>query len=250
MSAPDPGSAQPPAPHSGPVGRRVVAPRRGPLATTVLSLLVSALDGALLALALGGLGPLLAHPRALALLASWTLAGLVLTFLKPVRSQEIVESTRESGWLLLALGLLPFATPPLAALGERLGLWPLPTGEAVRWIGVGLAALGLTVRIAAMARLGSRFSPLVAVQREHPLETSGLYGRIRHPGYLGSWLAALGAVLAFGSGLGLVPLFLFGTLLLARARREEALMERHFGETWRAYRARTGAFLPRLFVKR
>jgi protein-S-isoprenylcysteine O-methyltransferase Ste14 len=216
------------------------------VATILLSLLVSALDGVLLALALGGLAPLLSHSRALALLASWTVAGLVLALLKPVRSQEIIATTRETAWVLLALGLLPFATPPLAALGERFGVWLLPGGAGLRWLGVGAATLGLVIRIAAMTQLGSRFSPLVAVQREHPLETRGLYRRIRHPGYLGSFLAALGSVLAFGSGLGFVPLALFGALLTGRARREEALMEQHFGQAWRDYRKKTGAFLPRI----
>jgi protein-S-isoprenylcysteine O-methyltransferase Ste14 len=111
---------------------------------------------------------------------------------------------------------------------------------------VALVAAGLTLRIAAMAQLGPRFSPLVAVQAEHALETRGLYARIRHPGYLGAWLAALGAVLTFGSALGLVPLALFSLLIGGRVRKEEALLATRFGEAWRDYRAHSGAFLPRL----
>jgi protein-S-isoprenylcysteine O-methyltransferase Ste14 len=76
------------------------------------------------------------------------------------------------------------------------------------------------------------------------LETRGLYAWIRHPGYLGAWLASLGAALAFGSGPALAPVLLFGALMAERARREEALLEEHFGEAWRRHRARTGGFLP------
>jgi protein-S-isoprenylcysteine O-methyltransferase Ste14 len=69
---------------------------------------------------------------------------------------------------------------------------------------------------------------------------------VRHPGYLGSLLACAGAMLAFGSALALPLVAAFALLLRARIAREEALLERHFGDEWRAYRARTGALLPRV----
>jgi protein-S-isoprenylcysteine O-methyltransferase Ste14 len=83
------------------------------------------------------------------------------------------------------------------------------------------------------------------VQREHALETRGLYGAVRHPGYLGAWLAALGSLTAFSSALAMPLLVAFAWLLAQRAHKEEALLERHFGDAYRAYCARTGAFLPR-----
>jgi len=224
----------------------VSARSHGLVTTVLLSLGSTALDAALLAVALGGVPSLFAHPRALALLACWGVGGLVLALLAPVRTQEVVADSRENVALLAGLGLLPLVTPPVAALGERLALGSLPGGLWLRWAGVALSAAGLALRIAAMAQLGSRFSPLVTVQREHPLETRGVYARVRHPGYLGSWLCAFGAMLAFGSALGLLPLAPFTALIGARARREEALLERHFGNAYRSYRERTGAFVPRL----
>ena len=224
----------------------VSARRHGLVATVLLSLGATALDAALLALALGGVPALLAHVRALTLLACWGVEGLVLALLAPVRTQEVVARTRENAGLLAALGLLPIATAPLAALGERLAIWIVPGGAWLRWAGVAVSSGGLALRIAAMAQLGSRFSPLVAVQRQHPLETRGLYARLRHPGYLGSWLTACGAMLAFGSALGLLVLIPFSALISARVRREEALLERHFGDVYRRYRERTGAFVPRI----
>jgi protein-S-isoprenylcysteine O-methyltransferase Ste14 len=215
------------------------------LARPLLVLVVTGLDALLLALALGGWRPLANHPRALALLACWALSGVVLAALRPPRSRVAVAEERESRLLLAALGLIPLLIPPLAAASERFGWGALPGGDALRWSGVGLAALGLAVRVTAMRQLGSRFSPLLTVQPDHVLETRGLYAWIRHPGYLGAWLASLGAALAFGSGPALAPVLLFGALMAARARREEALLEEHFGEAWRRHRGRTGGFLPR-----
>jgi protein-S-isoprenylcysteine O-methyltransferase Ste14 len=226
-------------------------PRRAhPLRTIVLSLLVTAFDAALLVAALGGLAALLAHSRALTLLAIWAVSAVTLALLRPTRSQDVVATAPDARFAMLALFLLPLLTAPVAALGERLGLLPLPGGAALRWAGVALAAVGLAVRIAAMAQLGARFSPLLAMQREHALETRGLYARIRHPGYLGAWLAALGAALAFGSALALPMVLAMGWLLWDRAGREESLLEGHFGEEYRRYRMRSGRFLPRLIPAR
>jgi protein-S-isoprenylcysteine O-methyltransferase Ste14 len=110
---------------------------------------------------------------------------------------------------------------------------------------VALSAAGLALRIAAMHRLGSRFSPLAAVQRHHTLETGGLYGQLRHPGYLGAWVCLLGVVLAFGSAATLPLVVLMGLALGRRVATEERLLEDRFGAEFRAYRARVGAWLPR-----
>ncbi|HYM80687.1 MAG TPA: isoprenylcysteine carboxylmethyltransferase family protein [Candidatus Limnocylindria bacterium] len=216
---------------------------------TLLALAATALDALLLGTALGGIAPLLAHSRALALLAVWAAGTIALVWLKPVRKQDTVAVEPDPAFVLLSLFLLPLLSAPLAALGERLGVWPLPGGLGLRWLGVAMSGLGLAIRVAAMVQLGSRFSPLVAVQRQHELETQGLYGWVQHPGYLGSWLAALGGALAFDSALALPVVLAMAFLLRRRTAGEEALLERHFGDAYRAYRARTGRFLPRLIAR-
>src|SRR5215217_4651619 len=55
------------------------------------------------------------------------------------------------------------------------------------------------------ARLHKQFKleqALVAIQPGHTLVTSGVYGVIRHPSYLGLLVNALGWALAFHSGVG------------------------------------------------
>ncbi len=216
----------------------------------LLALLVDAL---LLALAVGGVSALRDHTRALALLAVWFVSNLVLSLLRPVGSQDKTRSSRDAPLVMLALILVPLLAPPLSAWGEARGLWagpwravPASAAAALLWGGVIMTAVGLAIRIAAMRQLGTRFSPHIAVQRGHALETGGAYARVRHPGYLGSLLATAGAVLAFGS---LVAWPLFAVMLLAqnvRTSREEALLADHFGDDWAVYREHTGRFLPRL----
>lgn len=224
------------------------APTRSlPLALRVpAALAVTALDAALLALALGGVGALAAHPRALALVAVWGVDAVALAWLRPVRAHRPRALEREPRAVFVLLFALPLAIPPLAAWCERAGLGVLPGGAALGWAGVAIAAAGLALRLVAMARLGSRFSPLVAVQEEHALEIGGPYAYVRHPGYLGAIAASLGAALAFRGGPALALLALFAGVVAGRVRREERLLARHFGDRYLDYRRRTGALLPRL----
>ena len=203
------------------------------------------LDFSLLALGGGGFVALLHHPRALALLATWLIATPTLALLRPVRSHDPVAALPDRG-VMLTLFLVPLVTPMLSAMAERSGVWLLPGGAALRWSGVALSAAGLVLRIASMRQLGSRFSPLAAVQREHALETGGLYGLVRHPGYLGAWICSLGIVLTFGSALTLPLPVLMALAFGRRVAVEERLLEQHFAGEFRAYRSQVGGFLPRI----
>lgn len=206
-------------------------------------LLVLAFEAGLLAWGLGGLAALFTTPRALALLAVWGVAGMALSVLRPARGQDVRRADRDV-FALLALALLPLAIPGVAAWGGRIGRWPLPASEWLGWLGVLMSALGLYVRVSAMRQLGVRFSPLVALQREHALETSGWYARVRHPGYLGAQLASYGAAITFGSALALPLALVMTCFQLARVHREETLLAAHFGDEWRSYARRTPALLP------
>jgi protein-S-isoprenylcysteine O-methyltransferase Ste14 len=117
----------------------------------------------------------------------------------------------------------------------------------VRWLGVALYVAGGALRMWPVFVLGRRFSGLVAIQREHTLVTTGIYGIIRHPSYLGLIVMALGWALAFRSGVGLLLAALHVPVLVARIRAEEALLQSHFGGEYAAYRARTWRMLPGMY---
>ena len=223
----------------------------------LLPLVAFGVDALLLALAVVGLVALRDHPRALALLGVWLVSNLALSLMRPVGSQKRAHIVRDAPFVMLALFFIPLFAPPLSAWGEAHGIWATPwavlppalTGT-VMWGGVLVTAAGLTLRISAMRLLGSRFSPQIAMQPEHALETGGPYSRVRHPGYLGALLATAGAILAFGS---MIAWPLFALMLLAqnaRASREEALLKKHFGDEWLAYRKQAGRFIPRLGSRR
>jgi len=72
----------------------------------------------------------------------------------------------------------------------------------------------------------SYLSPLVRIQieRKQQLITTGVYGFVRHPMYLGAVLMFIGAPLLLGSRLGIVTGFIIIVLLAFRTVGEEKMM--------------------------
>lgn len=129
---------------------------------------------------------------------------------------------------------------------DRMGFCTID-GDAIRWFGVALVAVGGALRIAPVFILGDRFSGLVAIQPIHTLVTTGLYGAIRHPSYLGLLISSIGWGLAFRSVLGVLLALLLLPPLIARIESEEALLQSHFGAEYEAYRAKSSRLIPRLY---
>lgn len=78
----------------------------------------------------------------------------------------------------------------------------------------------------------------------------GLYALIRHPQYVGLAVVGLGTVLLWPRFLVLVTYVTMLCLYAVLARWEEERCLARFGETYSAYQARTGMFLPRALAQR
>jgi protein-S-isoprenylcysteine O-methyltransferase Ste14 len=154
-----------------------------------------------------------------------------------------VKEDRSNRWVIAALGLLGVIDAYLPAYTDRVDFLTFG-GEAVRWVGFFLYSAGGVLRLAPVFVLGRRFSGLVAIQPEHRLVTSGLYGVIRHPSYLGLLVLVLGWGLAFRSGVGVVIALLMLAVVLTRIQAEERLLGETFGAEYDAYRGRTWRLVP------
>jgi protein-S-isoprenylcysteine O-methyltransferase Ste14 len=153
---------------------------------------------------------------------------------------------RANRWVIVAFGLIGVLAGYLPAYTDRKDFWTLD-GDAVRWLGIVLFAAGGALRIWPVFVLGRRFSGLVAIQPGHTLVTSGVYGVIRHPSYLGLLVNSLGWALAFRSGVGILLSALLIPPLLARIGAEERLLRSQFGAQYDVYRSRTSRLIPGLY---
>jgi protein-S-isoprenylcysteine O-methyltransferase Ste14 len=193
----------------------------------------------------GGWTAFFAHPALGALaVALAVLAGVSLC--ADGNLSPGVREDRGNRWVIGALTLIGLLAAYLPAYTDRQAFWTID-GEPMRWLGVGLFAAGGALRLLPVFVLGRRFSGLVAIQPGHTLVTSGVYGVIRHPSYLGLLVNALGWALTFRAGLGVLLTALMIPPLLARIRAEERLLRTQFGDEYRAYCARTARLIPGIY---
>ena len=209
------------------------------------ALLIIAATVAYLGLAIlgwGGFAAFFSHPALVALtVALFALSGAALFSQGNLSPGE--REDRANRWVIVAFALIGVLAAYLPAYTDREGFWTFD-GDAVRWLGVVLFAAGGALRIWPVFVLGRRFSGLVAIQPGHTLVTSGVYGIIRHPSYLGLLANSLGWALAFRSGVGVLLTALLILPLLARIHAEERLLRTQFGGEYDTYRSRTWRLLP------
>lgn len=156
------------------------------------------------------------------------------------------EEDRSNRWVLAAFGVLGLLGAFVPAYTDSIDFWTID-GEAVRWTGITILLVGSLLRLWPVFVLGGRFSGLVAIQPGHALVTTGIYGVVRNPSYLGLLVGALGWALVFRSGVGVLIAALNLPPLLARIAAEERLLRRHFGKEYEDYRRRTRRLFPGLY---
>jgi protein-S-isoprenylcysteine O-methyltransferase Ste14 len=193
----------------------------------------------------GGPGRFFSYPPLIAV-SVVTIALGVLGLSSEAHIGSGVREDRSNRWVVAALGVLGVLDAYLPAYTDRVGFLTFG-GEGVRWLGVLLYIVGGVLRLAPVFVLGRRFSGLVAIQPEHRLMTSGLYGIIRHPSYLGLFVLTLGWGLAFRSGVGVIIAVLMLVVLLARIKAEERLLSETFGAEYDAYRSLTWRLIPYVY---
>jgi protein-S-isoprenylcysteine O-methyltransferase Ste14 len=190
----------------------------------------------------GGFAAFFSHPALIAVtIALFVMSGVALFSggnLSPGERED-----RSNRWVIVAFMLIGLLAGYLPAYTDRMEFWTLD-GDSIRWFGVVLFAAGGALRIWPVFVLGRRFSGLVAIQPGHRLVTSGIYGVVRNPSYLGLLVNMLGWALAFRSGVGVLLTVLIIPPLLVRMRAEEALLHMQFGGEYDAYCARTPRLIP------
>ncbi|MEM0942092.1 MAG: isoprenylcysteine carboxylmethyltransferase family protein [Bacteroidota bacterium] len=114
-----------------------------------------------------------------------------------------------------------------------------------QYFGLILLLLGSSIRIWAILHLGKYFSNAVSFNSEHKLIKSGPYKLIRHPSYLGAYLAIIGSALFLKS----IVFFLIGLIVmlsayLYRIKVEEIGLIELFGSEYQEYKKKSKKMIP------
>jgi len=134
------------------------------------------------------------------------------------------------GFALDRLLPLPLARPELASIG-----WTA---------GGALVAIGVAIMAAGIRNFSRADTPVPSNQAVRVLVTTGIHGWSRNPIYVGMLLVYAGIGVAARSPWVLILVLpLFVILRYGVVAREEAYLERRFGETYRDYKAHVRRWL-------
>ena len=157
------------------------------------------------------------------------LAPLFYSFYGPVL--RFLDSHRETAWLT------QFFLPHISTTAD-------PLLNLLRPLGWVLLVLGTVFFLASAVPL--YWSMLM----RRGQVAGGLYTIIRHPQYVGLAIMGFGVLLVWPRFLVLVSLVVMLGLYRVFAGTEESQCLARFGDSYRAYMARTGRFLPRAWADR
>jgi protein-S-isoprenylcysteine O-methyltransferase Ste14 len=156
-----------------------------------------------------------------------------------------------SGKSLSAARLILMAGAVACTAAELFAVWRTPQPPAAGAVlAAGLCGLANLLFWWSLLTHG-RKRPAFAFRPVPPasFQQGGPYALVRHPIYTAYLLAWLGGLVGAGEPWLLLPLVVMAGLYATAARQEEAFFGRSaFAEEYRAYRRRTGMFLPKLSV--
>lgn len=201
-----------------------------------MKLAIQAIGSTLFGLLFFGIGLFLpawtfAYWQAWVFIAVFTLATMIPSLYLAVTNPAALRRRLNAGptaetrpvqrIIISATVLLVVAVLVVSALDHRFGWSSVPL--SVVWVGNVLVAVGLVVAQLVVIQ-NSYAAANITVESGQPLVSTGLYGVVRHPMYVGALIMMVGTPLALGSLWGLVVVLLAVPVLAARILDEEKLL--------------------------
>jgi protein-S-isoprenylcysteine O-methyltransferase Ste14 len=149
----------------------------------------------------------------------------------------------------------PIMRPPLLFLGclilgfllDRVLPLPFKLSQAalVCWVaGGGLVTLGVAMFAAAVRNFARASTPVPSTQPVRTLVTTGVHGVSRNPIYVGMFLFYIGiGLVALSPWILVLTVPIVIIMRYGVVAREEAYLERRFGDVYREYNARVRRWL-------
>lgn len=189
---------------------------------------------------------LLTSPQILILLLLSVILFLTQPPLSIKESKEKFQSDGFSVWVILLASLLA----QIISVVE----WAyFKTDHALRFdsitvIGLLLSTCGTIFRIWCIKTLGKYFTAIVQTQQNQQIITIGPYSIVRHPSYLGAYLAITGSAVFLHT----LPGFIFSAVIMLaaycyRIKVEETTLVNEFGSTYTTYQQHTKKLFPFLW---
>jgi protein-S-isoprenylcysteine O-methyltransferase Ste14 len=121
------------------------------------------------------------------------------------------------------------------------------TGSAFWLTSLGLIMMtsGIAIRIWAINTLGKHFTATVTLTDNHQFISSGPYRLVRHPSYLGAFMAIVGCPIFLNAIWATLFSFIFMTIAyVIRITVEEKMLTSYFGKSYEKYKCKTKMIIP------
>ena len=167
--------------------------------------------------------------------------------IKKYKKTEKITSKKPSRekflMFLAAIGMM--VMPVIYVFTPWLNSFSINLPEWARWSGVVVFGLYLFLFWWVHKTLGTNWSPVLEIRKDHKLITEGPYKYVRHPMYTCIWLAVAGfGLISSNWVVGIVAPVTWGILYFIRLPDEEKMMIEEFGDQYKEYMRRTKRIIP------
>ena len=112
-------------------------------------------------------------------------------------------------------------------------------------LGAFLLIIGISIRVWAIRTLGTHFTATVTLTKDHQLVRSGPYQWVRHPSYLGAFMAIVGCPIFLNAWWATLVAILSMTIAYyVRIGVEEKMLSAYFGNQYQDYKKDTKRIIP------
>jgi protein-S-isoprenylcysteine O-methyltransferase Ste14 len=173
--------------------------------------------------------------------------GWLLFWLASARGNKPTVTRSGPRWRFIALAAVLVVWLGGRQFPEYFQRRLLPPSAAWEYIGLVLTTAGLGFTIWARRILGTNWSAMPTLKKDHELIQRGPYRLVRHPIYTGVLLAVFGSCLPGGRVSDFCVVGIATILLIVKLKAEEALLAGQFPDAYLRYRRDVKALIPFLY---
>lgn len=174
------------------------------------------------------------------------IAAASLWLSQPAFSKQDTESNKSSDKFSILVILIMSSASVVVSVVE----WAYFTNvdqpiNAFSILGLAMLLCGIAVRVWSIRTLGKHFTATATITDDHQLIKDGPYKVVRHPSYLGAFMAIIGTPLFLNDKWAV--LFVFVAMSVAyyiRISVEEKMLAGYFGKSYEHYKLSTKRIIP------
>ena len=144
--------------------------------------------------------------------------------------------------LILGMALIFYENFPYGHLADPV----CKNSNLLNWTGIAITAIGIGFSLWARLIIGSNWSGVVMVKKDHELIQSGPYAIARHPTYSGFIFALLGTVMVLDEWRGIIGFVILVVSFLWKIGKEEKMLSNQF-QNYSDYQQKTKKIIPFIY---